>query len=54
MKLTVMPVEVGALGIMHKRFVQELEDLEIRGKTETIQTTALLRSAKIPRRVRET
>ena len=31
-----------------------LEDLEIRGRMETIQTTALLRSARILRRVLET
>ena len=34
--------------------VQQLENLEIRGRTETIQTTTLLRSAWILRRVLET
>ncbi len=37
-----------------KGLVQGLEDLEIRGRVETIQTTALLRSARILRRVLET
>ena len=31
-----------------------LEELEIEGQTETTQTTALLRSARILRRVQET
>ena len=35
----------------HQRFGKELEDLEIRGRVETIQTRALLRSARILRRV---
>ena len=34
--------------------VQVLEELEIRGQVETIQTTTILRSARIPRRVLET
>ena len=38
----------------HQRFVQELEDLEIRARVEIIQTTALLRSARILRRVLDT
>ena len=38
----------------HKRISTEVEDLEIRGRLETIQTIALLRSATIQRRVLET
>ena len=34
--------------------VKELEDLQMRGKVKTIQTAALLRSAKILRRVLDT
>ena len=37
-----------------KGLIKGLEDLEIRGKVETIQTTTLLRSARILRRVLET
>ena len=37
-----------------KGLVKRLEDLEIRGQVETIQTTALLRSSRILRRVLET
>ena len=33
--------------------VKWLEELEIRGQIETIQTTAFLRSTRIPRRVPE-
>ena len=57
MKVTVIPIAIGALGTVTKRLVQRLEDLEIKGRVETIQTIALLRSAKIlreSRRLKET
>ena len=44
---------IGALGTVTKRLVQRLEDLEITGQVETVQTTALLRSARILRRILE-
>ncbi len=44
---------IGAFGIVTKGLVLGLDDLEIRGRVETIQTTALLRSARILRRVLE-
>ena len=50
MKVTVI---VGALETIPKRLVKGLEDFEIRGQIETIQTTTSLRSAKILRRVLE-
>ena len=43
MKVTVIPFVVGAFGIVTKGQEQGLEDMEIRGRGETIQTTALLR-----------
>ena len=46
-KVTVALLEIGTLGTVTKTLVQGLEDLEIRGRVETIQTTALLRSARI-------
>ena len=52
--MTVVPIVIGALGAVNKGLIKRLEDLEIRGRTETNQTTALLRSAKILRRVLET
>ena len=44
-KVTVIPIVIGAPCIITKGLVQGLEDWEIRGQVETIQTTALLRSA---------
>ena len=49
MKVTIFPFVIGALGIVTKTLIQAHEDLEIRGRVETIQTTALLRSARILR-----
>ena len=40
-------IVIGALGTVTKGLVQGLEDLEITGRVGTIQTTALLRSARI-------
>ena len=42
-----IPIVVGALGTITKGLAKRLEDLEIRGQVETIQTTALLRLARI-------
>ena len=50
----VIPTVVGALGTVIEGLVKILEDLEIGGRVETIQTTVLLRSARILRRVLET
>ena len=53
MKVTIMPIVIGALGTITKGLLKGLEDLEIGGRVETIQTTALLRTARILRRVLE-
>ena len=53
MKVTVIPVVIDTLGTVTKELIQGLEDLEIRGQMESIQPTALLRSARILRRVLE-
>ena len=45
---------IGALGTVTKGLLKGLEDLEIGGQVETIQTTALLRTARILRPVLET
>ena len=42
-KVTVIPILNDALSKVTKWLVQGLEDFEIRGRVETIQTTALLR-----------
>ena len=54
MKVTFIPIVIGAFGTVTKRLLKGLEDLEIGGQVETIQTTALLKTAKILRRVLET
>ena len=46
-KVTVIPIVIGTLDTVTKGLVQGVEDLEIRGRMEIIQTTALLRSARI-------
>ena len=54
MKVMVIPTVIDALDTVTKGLIQRIGDLEIRGKVETIQTTVLLRSARILRRVLET
>ena len=51
MKVTIVPI---ALGTVTKGLLKGLEDLEVGGRVETIQTTALLRTARILRQVLET
>ena len=53
-KVTIVPIVIGALGTITKGLLKGLEDLEVGGRVETIQTTALLRTARILRRVLET
>ena len=52
-KVTITTIVIGALDTVTKGLVQGLEDLKIKGREETIQTTALLRSVRILRRVQE-
>ena len=54
MKVTIIPIVIGAFGTVTKELLKGLDDLEVGGRVETIQTTALLRTARILRRVRET
>ena len=54
MKVTFKPIVIGALGTVAKILIKGLDDFEIRGRDETIQTGTLLRSARILRRVMET
>ena len=51
MKVTFIPIDIGAFGIVTEGLLKGLEDLEIRRQVETIQTTTLLRSARILRSV---
>ena len=54
MKVTIVPIVIGAFGTVTKGLLKRLEDLEVGGRVETIQTTALLRTARIPSRALET
>ena len=47
MKVTLISIVIGTLGTVTKGLVQGLEDLEISGRVETIQTTTLLRPPRI-------
>ena len=54
MRVKVVPIVIGALGTVPKNLEKSLSELKIKGRIETIQTTALLKSARIIRRVLET
>ena len=47
MSVTIIPIVVSALGTVTEGLGKGLEDLEIRERVETIQTTALLRLTRI-------
>ena len=53
MKVTIIPIMIGAFGTVIRGLLKGLEDLEVEGRVETIQTTALLRTARILKRVLE-
>ena len=54
MKVTIIPIVIGAFGTVTKGLLKELEDLEVGGRVVTIQTIALLRTARILRKALET
>ena len=54
MKVTIVPIVIGVFGTVTKGLSTGLEDMEFGGRVETIQTTVLLRTARILRRVLET
>ena len=43
MKVTIVPIVIGAFGTITKGLLKGVEDLEVGGRVETIQTTAFLR-----------
>ena len=47
MNVTVVPIVVGVLETDPKGMENKLEELEVRGRTENIQTIALRKSARI-------
>ena len=54
MKVTIIPIVIGAFGTVTKGLLKRLEDMKVGGRVKTIQTTVLLRMARILRRVQET
>ena len=52
--MTIIPIVIGAFGTVTIGLINGLEDLDIGGRVETIQTATLLRTARILRRVLET
>ena len=52
--MTIVPIVIGAFGTVSIGLLKGLEDLEDGRQVETIQMTALLRTARILRRVIET
>ena len=54
MQVTIIPIVIGAFGTVTKGLLKGPEDLEVGGRVETIQTTALLRTVRILRKVLET
>ena len=54
MQVTIIPIVIGAFATVTKGLLKGLKDLEACGRVETIQTTALLRTGRILRRVLKT
>ena len=52
--MIIVPIVISAFGTVTKGSLKSLEDMEVGGREETIQTTTLLETAKILRRVMET
>ena len=54
MKVTIIPIVIGAFGTVTKGLLRGLEELEVGSRVEIIWTTALLKTVRILRRVLET
>ena len=54
MKVTIIPIVIGDFGTVTYELLKGMEDLEVGGRVENIQTTAFLKTARILRRVLET
>ena len=54
MQVSIIPIVIRAFVTVTKGLLKELEELEDGGRVETIQTTTLLRTARILRRVLDT
>ena len=47
MNVTIIPIVIGTFGTVTKGLLKGQEDLEVGGRVDTTQTTALLRTARI-------
>ena len=54
MKVSIVEIVIGAFGTVTEGLLKGLEYFEVGERVETIQTTALLKTARILRKVRET
>ena len=54
MKVTIIPIIIGALGTVIKKLIKVREEFEIRRLEETIKTIEFVRSARNLKRVLET
>ena len=54
MRVTIIPIVIGTFGTVTNGLLKGLEDLEVGGRVDIIQSITLLRIAKILRRVLET
>ena len=52
--MTILPIVIGAFGTVTKGLLKGLEDLEVGGRVATDQMTAILKTARMLRRVLET
>ena len=52
--MTIVAIGICAFGTVTKGLLKGRDDLEVGGRVETIQTTVLLKTARILRRVLET
>ena len=54
MRVTVIPIVHGAFRTVPKGLEMRMEDLKVRGRIKTLHKAALLRSARVLRRVLKT
>ena len=54
LRMAIIPIVIGAFETVTKGLLKGMEDMEVGRRVETIQTTTLLKTARILRRVLET
>ena len=53
MVVTIIPIVIDAFGTVTKGLLKGMEDIEVGGRVETIQTTELLRTARTEKSPRD-